>query len=131
MFRPRISLLLLLVFFAPTCQAQLGKNVSIPAGSEEDRQLKEINDATDPAQRLKLLTAFSQTHPDGDMGIIADEQLVNYYLAAKQYDKVFEYGDKLFALDPDNYSNAVNMVRAANEKGDNERIFTYGEKAGQ
>lgn len=129
MFRPRISLLLLLVLFAPACQAQLGKNVTIPAGSEEDHQLKLINDATDPAEKLKLLSAFAQAHSDGDMGIVADEQMVNYYLGAKQYDKAFEYGDKLFALDPDNYNNAVNMVRAANEKGDSDRLFNYGEKA--
>lgn len=129
MLRPRISWLLLLVFFAPTCQAQLGKNITIPAGSEEAHQLKAINDSTDPAEKLTLLTAFAAAHPDGDMGIVADEQMVNYYLSAKQYDKAFEYGDKLFALDPDNYSNAVNMIRAANEKGDVDRLFTYGEKA--
>lgn len=135
MLRPRISLLLIFVFllvlFAPTsqAQAQLGKYVSIPAGSDEDHQLKAINDATDPAQKLTLLTAFTQTHPEGDMAIIADEQMVNYYLGVKQYDKAFEYGDKLFALDPDSYSNAVNMVRAANEKGDTDRLYAYGEKA--
>ena len=129
MFRPRISLLFLLLLFVPACQAQLGKNVTIPAGSDADHQLKEINDATDPAEKLKLLTAFSEAHPDGDLGIVADEQLVGYYLGVKQYDKAFEYGDKLFALDPDNYANAVNMIRAANEKGDTDKLFTYGEKA--
>jgi tetratricopeptide (TPR) repeat protein len=129
MLRPRISLLLLLVLFAPACQAQLGKNVVIPAGSDEDHQLKAINDAADPAEKLKLLTAFAQAHSDGDMGIVADEQMVNYYLGAKEYGKVFEYGDKLFALDPDNYANAVNLIRAANEKGDTDKLFEYGEKA--
>src|SRR5438270_1520771 len=64
------------------------------------------------------------------MAIIVDEQFVNYYLAAKNYDKAFEYGDKLFALDADNFQNAVNMVRAAQEKGDTDRLFAYGEKAG-
>ncbi len=131
MFRPRIlpGLLFLLAFFAPACQAQLGKNVLIPAGSEQDRQLKAINDATDPAQKLTLMNEFAQANPDGDFAIVADEQLVNYYIGVKQYDKAFEWGDKLFAFDPNNYNNAVNMVRAANEKGDTERLFTYGEKA--
>jgi|SRR5271165_1300568 len=131
MFRPRIlpGLLFLLAFFAPACQAQLGKNVLIPAGSEQDRQLKAINDATDPAQKLTLMNEFAQANPDGDFAIVADEQLVNYYIGVKQYDKAFEWGDKLFAVDPNNYNNAVNMVRAANEKGDTERLFTYGQKA--
>jgi tetratricopeptide (TPR) repeat protein len=131
MFRPPmlIAVFLLVTGFVPACMAQLGKNVMIPAGSETDRQLTAINAATDPAQKLQLIDQFSQAHPDGDLQIVADEQYVSYYINAKQYDKAFEYGDKLFALDPDNYSNAVNMVRAANEKGDTEKLYAYGEKA--
>lgn len=131
MFRPPmlIAVFLLVTGFVPACMAQLGKNVMIPAGSETDRQLTAINAATDPAQKLQLIDQFSQAHPEGDLQIVADEQYVSYYINAKQYDKAFEYGDKLFALDPDNYSNAVNMVRAANEKGDTEKLYAYGEKA--
>ena len=54
---------------------------------------------------------------------------MNYYIAAKNYDKAFEYGDKLFAIDPDNFANAVNMVRAAQEKGDSDKLLSYGAKA--
>ena len=63
------------------------------------------------------------------MAIVADDLYVNYYIAQKNYDKAFEYGDKLFALDPDNFANAVNMVRAASEKNDNDKLTAYGEKA--
>lgn len=122
------ALLLLAAFFAPTCKAQLGKSVPIPAGSEADHQLSAIN-AADPAQKLPLIDEFSKAHPEGDLQIVADEQYVNYYINAKQYDKALEYGDKLFALDPENYTNAVNMVRAAAEKGDIDKLYTYGEKA--
>ena len=52
------------------------------------------------------------------MAIVVDDLYVNYYIGQKNYDKAFEYGDKLFALDPDSFSNALNMVRAASEKGD-------------
>jgi len=131
MLRIRIPAVLILVacFTAAPLRAQLGKSVIISAGSEVDHQLNDINAATDPAAKLKLIDAFSAAHPEADLQILADEQYVNYYLNAKQYDKAFEYGDKLFALDPDNFSNAVNMVRAANEKGDTDHLFAAGEKA--
>ena len=127
----RILTVLLLVGFlaAVPLRAQLGKTIIVSAGSDVDHQLNDISAATDPSVKLKLIDAFSAAHPEGDLQILADEQYVNYYLNAKQYDKAFEYGDKLFALDPDNFSNAVNMVRAANEKGDADRLFTAGEKA--
>lgn len=130
MFRLRIlfALALLFVLFSCPCQAQLGKYVVIPAGSEMDHQLTAINNA-DPSQKLQLIEQFAQAHPEDDYQIVADEQFVNYYLNAKQYDKAFEYGNKLFALDADNYSNAINMIRAANEKGDSDKLYSYGEKA--
>jgi tetratricopeptide (TPR) repeat protein len=131
MYRSRLltGLLLLLAFLAPACKAQLGRNITIPAGSDEDHALTAINNATAPDKKLELIEQFATAHPNGDFAIIADEQFVIFFINAKQYDKAFVYGDKLFAIDPDNYSNAVNMVRAANEKSDTERIFAYGEKA--
>jgi tetratricopeptide (TPR) repeat protein len=131
MLRIRILTVLLVVgfFAAVPLPAQLGKTVIVSAGSEVDHQLNDISAATDPAAKLKLIDAFSAAHPEADLQILADEQYVNYYLSVKQYDKAFEYGDKLFALDPDNFSNAVNMVRAANEKGDTDHLFAAGEKA--
>ena len=122
------ALLLLLMLCAPACYAQFGKSVMIPAGSEADHQLTAIN-AADPSQKLALIDTFSKAFPEGEYQIVADEQYVNYYINAKQYDKAFEYGDKLFAIDPDNYTNAVNMVRAAAEKGDLDKLYQYGDKA--
>jgi tetratricopeptide (TPR) repeat protein len=126
-----LSGLLIFIFcLASPLHGQIGKSVVVAAGSEADHQLNEISAASDPAQKLKLIDAFAAAHPEPDLQILADEQYVNYYLNAKQYDKVYEYGDKLFALDPDNFSNAVNMVRAANEQNDTNRLFAEGEKAG-
>ena len=125
------SLLLTILFAASqTCAQQIGKFVPIPAGSDADHSLKEINAATDPAQKLALINQFASS-AQGDMQIVVDDTYVNYYLGTKNYDKAFEYGDKLFVLDPDNLANAVNMVRAAAEKGDSEKLFSYGEKTSQ
>jgi len=113
----------------PASGQQIGKYVPIPAGSEADHALTEINGTADPAQKLALIDKFSSSLGQGDMAIVADDLYVNYYIAQKNYDKAFEYGDKLFALDADNFANAVNMVRAASEKNDNDKLAAYGEKA--
>lgn len=117
-----------LLIAAMPAAAQIGKYVPVPAGSDADHALSEINAATDPAQKLALIDKFAAS-AQGDTAILADDAYVNYYLTAKNYDKAFEYGDKLFALDPDNFANAVNMVRAAQEKGDSDKLFSYGAKA--
>jgi len=110
---------------------QIGKYVPVHAGSDVDHALNEINAAADPAQKLTLIQKFADgIGKEGDNPILADGLFVDYYLAQKNYDKVFEYGDKLFAADPDNFQNAINMVRASVEKGDLDRLSSYGEKAG-
>lgn len=124
-----IGLLVLAIFATRGARAQqIGKYVPIPAGSDADHAMTEINAASDPAQKLALIDKFSSTLGEGDMAIVADDLYVNYYIAQKNYDKAFEYGDKLFALDPDSFSNALNMVRAASEKGDVDKLMAYGEK---
>src|SRR6202043_2965244 len=116
-----------LLFAAIPAMAQIGKYVAVPARSDADHALSEINATTDPTQKLALIDKFTAS-AQGDMAIVADDTYVNYYLATKNYDKAFEYGDKLFALDPDSFSNGVNMVRAAQEKGDTDKLFSYGDK---
>jgi tetratricopeptide (TPR) repeat protein len=114
----------------PVFGQQIGKFVPIQAGSDVDHALTEINAATDPAQKLALLDKFAAgPGSEGDNPILADGLYVDYHIGQKNYDKAFEYGDKLFALDPDNFQNAINMIRAASEKGDSERVVAYGEKA--
>jgi tetratricopeptide (TPR) repeat protein len=117
-----------LLIAAMPAAAQIGKYVPVPAGSDADHALSEINAATDPAQKLALIDKFAAS-AQGDTAILADDTYVTYYLTAKNYDKAFEYGDKLFAIDPDNFANAVNMVRAASEKGDSDKLFSYAAKA--
>lgn len=121
--------LLFLLAVAPSHAQQIGKFVPIPAGSDVDKALAEINAATDSAQKLALLDKYSAELGQGDFAIIFDEQYVNLFLAQKNYDKAFEYGDKLFAADPDSFANAVSMVRAAGEKGDSDKLGAYAEKA--
>jgi len=107
---------------------QIGKYVPVAAGSDADHAMTEVNAATDPAQKLALIDKFAAASGQGDMALVVDDLYVNYYIAQKQYDKAFEYGDKIFAIDPLNFQTVVNMVRAASEKGDPEKLIAYGEK---
>jgi tetratricopeptide (TPR) repeat protein len=122
-----IGLAVAAAFAASTSAQHIGKNVPIAAGSDADHAMQEINAATDAAQKLALIDKFASGPGQGDMAIVADELYVNYYLAQKNYAKTYEYGDKLFALDPDNLPNAVNLVRAASEAGDADKLMAYGE----
>ncbi len=106
--------------------AQMGKMVSIPAGSPEDHALAAVNAAPTAAEKLALLDKFMADYGKGDMAIVGDEQYVTIYTGEKQYDKAFEYADKGLATDPDDYGIAYSAFRAAQEKPDVQHEFTYG-----
>jgi tetratricopeptide (TPR) repeat protein len=125
-----LALFLLLICVArPLNAQQIGKYVPIQAGSEVDHAITEINAATDPAQKLALLDKLAAgAGSEGENPILVDGLYVDYYMAQKNYDKAMEFGDKLFSHDPDSFQNAMNMIRAASEKGDAEKLVEYGEK---
>jgi tetratricopeptide (TPR) repeat protein len=118
------------VFLASTAASaqQIGKYVPVAAGSDADHAMTEINAATDPAQKLALIDKFAAGPGQGEMALVAYDLYVTYYIAQKQYDKAFEYGDKIFGIDALNFQTAVNMIRAASEKGDPDKLLSYGEK---
>lgn len=113
-----------------TAQAQLGKKVAVPVGTPEDTALNEIYNTNDPAAKIALLDKFMADYGKGDMALLAYQLYVSTYQAAKNPDKVIEYGEKVLELDPTDLGTAVTLVHAAQEKGDVNKMFDYGEKAG-
>ena len=125
-----MSLLALSFAFTAASFAQIGKSVTIPAGSDEDKALTPINSAADGPDKVALIDKFMSDYGKGDFELLGDQLYVQTYLAQKNYPKVYEYGDKALALDPNNLATAINMLRAADAQGDTSKMFDVGEKAG-
>ena len=122
--------LALFLTFAAAAAAQMGKRVSVAAGTPEDKDLAEIYAATDGPDKVALLDKFmADFGSNGDLALLDDQLYEQTYLAQKNYAKVYEYGEKVLALDPDDLPAAVNMVHAAEEQGDTAKLFASGEKA--
>jgi len=130
MRRSSILALAVSVLLAAPAQAQIGKRILIQAGTPEDKALAQISAATERAQKLALIDKFLAEYGKGDMAIVAHELYISYYQEEKNHDKVAEYCEKLLSVDPDNFSAAVNLVRAEQEKGDQAKLFAAGERVG-
>lgn len=129
--RRSLALFAAILFVAGCAAAQIGKAIAIPAGSEEDQAITAINNAPDGADKIALIDKFMTSYGKGDFELLGDQLYVQTYLAMKDYAKVFEYGDKALALDPDGLSVAVNMARAADASGDTDRLYATGETISQ
>src|ERR1700730_5552270 len=95
---------------ASTASAQIGKSVSVAAGTDEDKALSEIYAAPDGSTKIALLDKFMADFGKGDLELLGDQLYQQSYLAQKNYAKVYEYGEKALKLDPDNFSTVVNMI---------------------
>src|SRR5271170_3238654 len=120
---------MLLMIAAGSATAQIGKSVSVAAGTPEDKALTDIYAATDGPDKIALLDKFTADYGKGDLELLADQLYVQSYLAQKNYAKVYEYGEKALKLDPDSFSVVVSMLHAAEEQADTSRMFTLAEKA--
>jgi tetratricopeptide (TPR) repeat protein len=120
--------LLFILGLASAAPAQIGKSVPVPAGSDEDKAVAAITAAPDGPEKVALLDKFVADYGKGDFVLLADQLYAQTYLAQKNYVKVYEFGDKALALDQDNLSSAVSIIRAAEAQGDAAKLFDTGEK---
>jgi tetratricopeptide (TPR) repeat protein len=119
-----------LLIFTATASAQIGKSVSVAAGTPEDKDLEAIYAAPDGPDKVALLDKFMADHGTGDLALLGDQLYAQTYLAQKNYAKVYEYGDKALSLDPDDFSALILMMHAADEQGDAQKTYGLGEKVG-
>ncbi len=128
--KPLTFFLGVFLIFTTTASAQIGKSVSVAAGTPEDKDLAAIYEAPDGADKIALLDKFMADHGTGDLALLADQLYAQTYLAQKNYAKVYEYGDKALALDPEDFSALILMVHAADDQADAQKIYALGEKVG-
>jgi tetratricopeptide (TPR) repeat protein len=121
-------LALLLALAASSARAQFGKNITVEAGTPEDKALSAIYAAGTPAEKIALLDKFVAQYGKGELKTLADELYVEAYLAENNYAKAYEYGDQVLAADPNNVTVAAELVRAAHSQGDLAKEFSYGEQ---
>jgi hypothetical protein len=84
-----VILMAILLGIATTASAQIGKSVSVSAGTPEDKALAEIYAAPDGPDKVALLDKFMTDFGTGDMALLADQLYVQTYLAQKNYAKVY------------------------------------------
>ncbi|MGB8543061.1 MAG: hypothetical protein WCD49_15635 [Candidatus Acidiferrales bacterium] len=124
-------LIAILLSVSATASAQIGKSVTVSAGTPEDKALTEIYAAPDGPEKVALLDKFMADFGKGDMELLADQLYVQTYLAQKNYAKVYEFASKDLALDPTNLSAAVAMVHAAEEQGDVKELYDAGDRVAE
>jgi len=112
-------------------RAQITRRIAVPVGSPADKALDEITATTDAAQKQQLMEKFLTENGQGDLALIIYDMYIQQYDAAKDDNKVIEYGEKALAIDPDRFSSVVSMVRAAQDKADSAKVYDYAERAGQ
>lgn len=119
-----------LLSLSVVAKAQIGKNIGVAVGTPEDKAIAEIYAATDSAQKISLLQKFLTDYGSNrDLALLANQLLLNVYQTDKNYEKTMEYGEKVLAIDPENFTAAVTLARAAQEKGDTEKLFANGQRA--
>jgi tetratricopeptide (TPR) repeat protein len=116
-----------LVLFAPVASSQLVKAVEVPAGSPQDKALDEIS-ASDGAQKLALIDNFNAEYGKGEYAAMALDLYVSYYTDANDFAKVADYAGKILAVDPDNFSAALHLVRAEYQVGNPAGLVDAEEK---
>ncbi len=87
-------LIAILLSVSTTASAQIGKSITVSAGTPEDKALTEIYAAPDGPEKVALLDKFMADFGKGDMELLADQLYVQTYLAQKNYAKVYEFAAK-------------------------------------
>jgi hypothetical protein len=114
----RRMLLLFVVLLTALSATALGQKLVIEIDTEEGQILQEIDKEKDEAAKLRMLETFAKRFPNHEAVTWVLYHLQQHYLAAKQFDRVFEVGTRILGIDPLELSAAHNCLKAAEGKND-------------
>ena len=75
---------MLVMIAAGSATAQIGKSVSVAAGTPEDKALTDIYAATDGPDKIALLDKFMADFGKGDMELLGDQLYVQIVSGAEE-----------------------------------------------
>ncbi len=120
----RLGLVLGLVLGFAVCAAA-DQKWKITPDSPEEKALLEIQGESDARKRLAMLEDFSKKFPSSEALPATFHIYQSAYLDTQEYDKSIEYGEKAADADTDDLGVRMNLVRAAQAKGDFARVHRW------
>lgn len=125
-----MRILLLTLLLTVTAFAQRYK-ASINTETPEGQALQQIGQESDDAKKLALLEKFVETYPKSENLGYAYAQLQPIYGKTNQPDKVIAIGEKLLALDADDFDASLQSLKAAEAKKDPDLVGKWSGQTSQ
>ncbi len=119
-------LLLILSCISLLSMSGRAQNISIPAGTPEDKDLAAIAAETDPQKRIAGYEEFLTKYTDDKPAMAyAQWQLSQQYLAAGDPAKAMEYGSRALEAYPNNLDIIMSQTSVAQAMKDNSKVVDY------
>ena len=120
------------VFLLIACASAQVTTIVIPAGSNADQALQQINAEQDPAKKLAGLQDFVQKFAsDPEAAAYGYWQLAQIESAAKHFPQSLAYGDKALALEPHSLEIISMQADTAEELKQLPKVFDYASRGAE
>jgi tetratricopeptide (TPR) repeat protein len=125
------TILLASFVFVMGCAPAFSQKLVIEVDTLEGQLLQQIDSERDAAKKLTLLEDFARKFPNHEAVTWVLSHVQTHYLAANQYDRVFESGVKILGVDPTELSAAHHCLKAAEAKKDLSLIKLWSAQVSQ
>jgi tetratricopeptide (TPR) repeat protein len=106
--------------------------ITIPAGTDEDKDLQAISNEQDAQKKLAMYNDFVQKFSSNPAAVAyGNWQLSQAYQSTGDLPKALEYGDKALAGSPHNLDILVSQASAAQQAKNNAKLMDYAARGGE